>query len=77
MTINEPVSVGLVNNTPKYVIWKGENYTISNIGLHHLFREGRVLYHVFSVLTGTVFMRLRLNTDNLSWRLEEISDSDV
>lgn len=74
MTIDEPVTVGLINDAPKYVIWKGRNYTVSSVGLHHLFREGRVLYHIFSVLAGTIFMRLKLNADNLSWRLEEIED---
>ena len=75
MTIDETVTVGIINNAPKYVIWKGRNYTITKIGLHHLFRQGRTLYHIFSVLAGTIFMRLRLNTDDLGWKLEEISDA--
>lgn len=76
MLIAEPVTVGLVNHMPKYVIWKGRSYPISKIGLHHTFREGQTLYHIFSVLAGSLFLRLRLNTDNLQWRLEEISDND-
>ncbi len=76
MIINEPVTVGIINNAPKYVIWKGRNYTIEKIGLHHAFRRGRTLHHVFSVLAGTLFMRLRLNTDSLDWRLEEINDNE-
>ena len=75
MTINESVSVGSVNNIPKWVVWKGRNYTIDKVGLHHTLREGRSLYHVFSVVAGTVFLRLKLNTDNLLWRLEEVSDA--
>ena len=74
MIIDEPVTVGSVNDGPKYVIWKGRNYTITKIGLHHHFREGDTLYHVFSVTTDTLFLRLKLNTDDLTWRLEEIED---
>jgi hypothetical protein len=74
MIINEPVTVGSVNGNPKYVIWKGRYHTITQAGLRHHFREGSTLYHVFSVITDTLFLRLKLNTDNLLWRLEEIED---
>lgn len=74
MTIDEPVTVGLINNAPKYVIWKGRNYTIDKIGLHHIYREGRTLYHIFSAVSETLFMRLKLDTESLDWKLEEIED---
>ncbi|MEK7188644.1 MAG: hypothetical protein AAB685_02215 [Patescibacteria group bacterium] len=78
--VNVPVSVSLVFDHikcrvfPKWVHWEGKLYPIFKIGLHHTFREGMVLYHVFSVVSNTLFFRLVLNTDNLHWRLEEISD---
>lgn len=59
---------------PKWVVWNGRLYPIIKVGLHHTFRRGRVLYHVFSVASKTLFFRLVLNTENLYWRLEEISD---
>lgn len=74
VTINERVNVGMVDSTPRYVIWKGRNYTITKIGLHHSYRGGHTLYHIFSVLAGTIFMRLRLDSESLRWKLEEISD---
>ncbi len=74
MNVNEKVTVGLVDNTPKYIQWRGRNYTITQIGLHHHFREGKTLYHVFSVISGTLFMRLKLDTENLQWRLDGIND---
>jgi hypothetical protein len=74
MTINEKVTVGIVNDTPKYVIWKNSSHTITQIGLHHVYREGKTLYHIFSIVTGSLFMRLRFNTDTLFWTLEEIED---
>lgn len=75
MIINEKVTVGMVNDSPKYVLWHGRNHTVTQIGLHHLYRQGKTLYHIFSVVADTLFMRLKFDTDNLSWRLEEISDS--
>jgi len=75
MTIDEKVTVGMVNDIPKYVIWKGRSHNITQIGLHHVFREGRTLYHIFSVVSGTLFMRLKFDTDNLGWELEEILEN--
>lgn len=78
--ISAPVSVGLAFNhttrrvCPKWVIWEGRTYSIEKVGLHHTFRAGRTLFHVFSVAAKTLFFRLVLNTDTLHWRLEEISD---
>lgn len=74
MQIDEKVTVGMVDSTPKYVQWRGRCHTVTQIGLHHYFRKGSTLYHVFSVLSGTIFMRLKLDTDSLIWKLEEISD---
>jgi len=78
--ISVPVSVTLSfdsNNRkvfPKWLIWNGRLYPILKIGLHHTFRQGRTLFHVFSVVSKNLFFRLVFNTDNLHWRLEEISD---
>lgn len=72
MMINEKVTVGMINDIPKYVIWKGRSHNITQIGLHHHFREGNTLCHVFSVISGTLFLRLKFNTDNLIWVLEEV-----
>lgn len=75
-----PVSVGITFDhtkrkiIPKWVLWEGKLYPIEKVGLHHTFREGRTLFHVFSVASKTLFFRLVLNTDTLAWRLEELSD---
>lgn len=74
MVINEKVIVGMVNDSPRYVLWKGKNYKILKIGLHHHFRKGSTLFHVFSVATKTLFMRLVFDTDVLSWKIEEIEN---
>lgn len=74
MTVNEKVTVGIVNDLPKYVIWKNRNHLINKVGLHHHYRMGKTLFHVFSVTTKTLFMRLVLDTDTLDWKLEEIEN---
>jgi len=78
--INEPVSVSLSFDSitkkvqPKGIVWKGKLYTITKVGLHHVYRQGRDLFHVFSVATPTLFFRLLLDANTLHWELEEISD---
>jgi len=78
--ISAPVSVALTFDHkarkvyPKWVVWNGRLYPVLKIGLHHTYREGRNLYHVFSVVSKTLFFRLVLDTETLYWRLEEISD---
>lgn len=72
MIINEKVTVGIVNDIPKYLIWKGRSHNITKIGLHHKYFKGKYLIHVFSVITPTLFMKLELNTQNLLWNLMEI-----
>lgn len=74
MKINEKVTVGIVNNTPRYVKRSNKIHTVDKIGLHHTYREGKTLHHIFSVICGSTFMRLNYNTDTLSWILEDIEN---
>lgn len=59
---------------PWQIKWDGKSYPVTKVGFHHTFRLGRTLHHIFSVVSHDTFFKLNLNTDNLSWRLEEISD---
>ncbi|MBI2601305.1 hypothetical protein HYW42_05135 [Candidatus Daviesbacteria bacterium] len=61
---------------PEVVVWEGRSYPITKVGFHHMYRTGRTLFHVFSVESPSLFFRLVLNTDNLHWSLEEISDGE-
>ena len=78
--IKEPVSVTLSFDhqkrklIPEKIVWKNRVYPVVKTGLHHTYRTGRTLYHVFSVTSETLFFRLVLNTETLFWTLEEISD---
>ncbi|MBN1169303.1 hypothetical protein JXA63_05455 [Candidatus Woesebacteria bacterium] len=78
--IDIPVSVSFTFDSqkrkvePKALIWNGRLYGVKKVGLHHTFRKGRTLFHVFSVCSKSMFFRIVLNTDSLHWRLEQISD---
>lgn len=78
--INELVSVKLVysslKNTvyPSEICWRKRVYKIIKVGLHHIFREGQTLKHIFTVTSKGIGFRLSLDTQTLHWRLEEIYD---
>ena len=78
--LNIPISVSLAFDHkklavfPRWIVWNGRLYPILKVGLHHTYREGRTLFHVFSVASKNLFLRLVLNSDNLHWKLEEVSD---
>lgn len=60
--------------SPKSIIWNNRTYEINKIGLHHEYKKGDILYHIFSVTTATLFLRLSFNTKSLNWYLEEIDN---
>ncbi|MFA6249931.1 MAG: hypothetical protein WC686_00315 [Candidatus Shapirobacteria bacterium] len=78
--ISAPVSVVLTFShrqrtvRPVKLVWDGHEHVITKIGFHHTYWQGRTLYHVFSVASPSMFFRLVLNTQNLFWILEEVSD---
>jgi len=80
--ISVPISVALVYNhkkrevKPVKVVWENRSYMITRIGLHHTVRQGRTLFHIFSVESKELFFRLVFNTDSLSWMVEEIADGE-
>ncbi len=80
--LNEPVSVSMTydhKNSKAYptkILWQNRVYNIAKIGLHHEFRIGSTLIHIFSVESPSLSFRLSLNTQNLAWCLEEISDGE-
>lgn len=78
--ISAPVSVETVYDHrrrivfPRRIFWDGRLFSNVKVGLHHTFREGRTLFHIFSVVSEGVSFRLRLDTESLFWTLEELSD---
>jgi len=80
--ISAPISVILTYNhrkkevKPVKVLWENRPYLITRIGLHHTVRQGRTLFHIFSVECDALFFRLMLNTESLNWTVEEIADGE-
>jgi hypothetical protein len=80
--INQRVSVMTTfdrmtgKTTPVRIKWQGRIYKTKKIGLTYPTRAGKTLVHYFTVETdeGTSF-KIRLDTDNLIWTLEEIIDA--
>lgn len=59
---------------PQKMLWKGEQYIFSQIAYHHAQRQGRTLMHIFHVTDGKKDFRLRFDTEQLQWFLEEVYD---
>ena len=75
-----PVSVLLLYDhisgqvRPWRLRWDGEGHQVLRVGLHHTYRRGRALIHVYGVVTDSLYYRLELDTETLRWTVEEISD---
>ncbi len=74
-TISEEVNVILSNNTPISMSWRNRDYKITKVGFRHDFYEGKILIHMFSVLSGDLFLKLKFNTKYLKWNLMEIDQT--
>jgi hypothetical protein len=74
--IDEPIEVEVVflksRIIPRSFSWRSIIYRIKNLGLVHDTFIGREKVYYFSVSDGVNFFRLRLNTNSLQWRLEEM-----
>jgi hypothetical protein len=83
--IDEEVSVVMYYSAkkkmalPHIISWRGEEYSVGEIGYHHKVNDGKVLHHVFEFAdkATSYWFRLNFNTDNLHWTLEAISDGDA
>lgn len=71
-----PVSV-VFTSSPKKLLFGGREHIIKKLGYHHVYREGRTLFHVFSVASDAMFFRLILNTEALTWQVTEIGDGEA
>lgn len=61
---------------PHIISWQGREYGVGKIGFHHTVRRGETLHHIFELTDGEqqLWMRLDLDTSNLHWILEAVSD---
>lgn len=81
-TINEEVSVVMIYSArkrtalPHLIGWQNHEYKVGIIGYHHTVREGNTLHHIYELTDKDQNMQFRLNldTNNLHWLLEAVSD---
>lgn len=74
--LREKVRVVMVDGVPGALEWQGRR-NVDKIGLHHCYMDGRRLIHVFGVVSDNLFFRISLNTEDLNWTLEEVSDDNA
>ena len=74
-SISESVQV-IFKDYPRIVTWGNRDYKITKLGLHHKYLEGKTMYHIFSVVSDTLFFRLKLDTSNLLWTLEQTMENN-
>jgi hypothetical protein len=80
--INEEVSVVMYYSArrreavPHTISWQNRDYVVGKIGYHHTVKDGATLYHIFELVDKeqTLWFRLNLDTANLHWTLEAVSD---
>lgn len=74
--INEQVEVVVFfgkNRTVPYIIrWQGGEFKIKKIALVHQVWEGNTKLFYFSAISETAQFKLRFNTAELHWQLEEV-----
>lgn len=79
--LEEKVSVITVYNSTKGTVfpwklkWHDRLYAIDIIGYHYKVTKGAILYHFYTVSSGSTAFKLRLDTSNLHWTLEELYDA--
>lgn len=59
---------------PYVMFWKDRKIKIDSINLVHTSKDGSALYYHFSVSAGGNFYRLRFDTKNLKWFLEQVEE---
>jgi hypothetical protein len=79
---DDPVSVvasftpgrGAVCVIPHKIKWRGQLYSLGEMGLYHPAKKGSKWMHVFefSVRENPMTFRVELDPEDLSWRLKEV-----
>ena len=74
--LNDPIDVLVEFNNqkirPRRVRWGNHIYEMNSVNLIHGAREGEKRIFYFSVSDTANFMKLRLDTETLQWRLVEL-----
>jgi hypothetical protein len=60
---------------PYLMIWRNRRIKIDTLNLTHTSKEGSLTYYHFSVTAGGNYYRLRFDTKNLKWCLEQVEEN--
>jgi len=80
--INEEVSVVMYYSSkqrtakPHLLSWQNKDYPLGKVDYHHVITDGRTPHHIYEMCDKeqTIWFRLNLDTSNLHWLLEAVSD---
>jgi hypothetical protein len=80
--INQEVSVVMFYSSrhkvakPYLLSWQNRDYPLGKVDYHHIVREGQTLHHIYELCDTdqSLWFRLNLDTSNMHWLLEAISD---
>tara|TARA_Y100000590_G_C15613684_1_gene974876 strand:+ start:268 stop:516 length:249 start_codon:yes stop_codon:yes gene_type:complete len=74
--VNDPIDVIAVFKgtyaEPKVIKWNRRKYRIQSVDFKHSIIEGDRRMHYFSVSNASNYMKIRLDTETLQWRILEI-----
>ena len=74
LSIYDPVSG---KTTPYRMKWRDQVHRIKQVTYYHPERMGREILHIFHLTDGNLDFKVVLNSETLSWMLEEVSDGNV
>ncbi len=66
---------GLEVCMPKRMMYKGQEYNFSELGLKHPTAKGKRMIHVFDMTDGSADYRLEFDAEELTWTLMYMEDS--
>lgn len=82
--VNQEVSVVMYYSSkrkhavPYLLNWQNKDYHLGKIDYYHAYMEGRDKQHIFELTDKeeSLWFRLRLDSSNLHWTLEAVSDGN-
>jgi hypothetical protein len=83
--IDEEVSVVMYYSAakkyacPHIINWRNKQYDVGKIGYYHKIKDGVTIHHIYELVdkSESLWLKLDLNSDNLHWKLEAISDGNA
>ncbi|HLB60754.1 MAG TPA: hypothetical protein VJL83_04075 [Patescibacteria group bacterium] len=71
LSLYDPAFGGML---PQMIHWGGQDHRVSEITAYRRARVGNLFFHTYLVKNGSYYFKLFLDSETLSWRLQEIDD---